>query len=345
MRFHSGTSGLLGMLILLDREELKPGETIEAQLHLDSPVSCIRDDRFVLRSYSPVRTIGGGRILNPIPGKHKRFRPEIIEGLKKLAESTVEEILPLQISGAGYRGVSFADLRLMANMSEKQLQKSIDSLLSRNKIVQADRENRIYVHIDVYENLKGKTEELLGDFHRDNPLKNGMGKEEIKSKLPTGLGTKLFNLLISRMIKAKKIVQDGDTVRLADHSVSLGGDQEGVREKILATYKEAGFTPPFFKDLCKGLDVDTDLAKDMLSLLVKDGRIIKVREEFYIFFDTFEELKNRLVGFIKENGEITTPQFKEMTGASRKYVIPLIEYFDSIKVTIRIGDIRKLRDG
>ncbi len=345
VRFHSGTSEIMGMLILLDRDEMKPGECTEAQLHLDSPVSCIRDDRFVLRSYSPVRTIGGGSILNPIPPKHKRFRPEIIDGLKMLAKSTAEETIPVHISQSGYTGVSFAELRLMVNMSEKHLMKTMDSILSRNVIVLADKENRIYVHNDIYENMKNKILSLLTQFHQANPLKEGMGKEELKSKFPKTVGVKLFNHLINRMIKTKEIMQDDDTIRLAEHAVSLGADQEDIRGKILDVYKNDGLTPPFVKDLCKNLDIDPGLVKDVLTLLVKDGLLIKIREDFYIFAETLEMIKNRLTGFLEEKGEITTPQFKEMTGASRKYVIPLIEYFDSSKITIRIGDIRKLRTG
>ncbi|MBW2742680.1 MAG: SelB C-terminal domain-containing protein, partial [Deltaproteobacteria bacterium] len=167
-------------------------------------------------------------------------------------------------------------------------------------------------------------------------------KEELKSKLPSA-GLKLFNLMLDMMIKNKEVVSDGETVRLSSHSVSLGGDQAEVKEKILTIYLKSGLSPPYFKDLSKTLDIDVKRAKDVLMLLVKEGLIIKTKEELYFHVEVVTNLKKRLVNFLLTHKEITTPQFKEMTGTTRKYLIPLIEYFDSKNVTIRIGDIRRLR--
>ncbi len=345
VRFHSGTSEIMGNLILLDREELKPGESIEAQIRLDSPVACVRDDRYVLRSYSPVRTIGGGKLLNPIPKKHKRFKPEIIDGLKRLVAGTPEEIISLHVEQAGYSGVSFSDLKIMTNLPEKHLQNTMSALLSKRAVIQADRENRVYIHENTIENLDRKTLALLGKYHSANPLKEGMPREELKTKLPSVLHPKLFNLILSQMIKENKIVGEENTVRLAGYKVSMEVDQEDISRKILKTYLQAGLTPPYFKELGKTLDINTGNAKDVLMHLVDQGKITRVKDDLYYHSDVVNDLKNRLVDFFTTHEEITTPQFKEMTGASRKYVIPLIEYFDAIKLTIRIGDIRKLRKG
>jgi len=147
------------------------------------------------------------------------------------------------------------------------------------------------------------------------------------------------------MIKDKGVVQDENTVSLAGHEVSLGTDQSDLRDSILDAYKETRLTPPYFKELVGNLSMDAKKGKDVLMLLVSEGSLVKVKEELFFHINAVNDLKKRLVSFLEENGEITTPQFKEMTGASRKYVIPLIEYFDSIQVTLRIGDIRKLRKG
>ena len=170
-----------------------------------------------------------------------------------------------------------------------------------------------------------------------------MPKEELKSKLPAILGQKLFTLIVNHMVKEKALVIEEETVRLATHKVSLAADQSGVRKKILASYRESALQPPYFKELSKTYDISPSEAKDVLFLLVDGGEIIKVKEDLYFDAKAVADLEARLVNFLQENGEITTPQFKDMTGASRKYVIPLIEYFDSQNVTIRIGDIRKLR--
>lgn len=144
------------------------------------------------------------------------------------------------------------------------------------------------------------------------------------------------------MIKNKEIAIEVDSVRLSSHSVSRGVDPD-VKDKILTTYLESGISPPYFKDVSKNLNTDPKKAKDVLMLLVNEGSIIKIKEDLYYHADVINELKNRLMEFLKAHGEITTPQFKELTGASRKYSIPLIEYFDSTNLTIRVGDIRKLR--
>jgi len=343
IRFHSGTSEVLGNLILLDRDELSPGETIVAQLRLDSPVALVKDDRFVIRSYSPVRTIGGGQILNPIPAKHKRFKSEVIEKVKSLVGREPEEIISHHVLESDYRGTSFANLKIMTNIPDKQLQNTLQGLLSKKTIILADKENRIYIHNNSFEKLKKETTGHLDTYHRANPLKGGMPKEELKSKFPSSLGTKLFNLMFTRMIKDEEIVQEEDTVRLTGHTISLGADQADVRKKILDTYRGSELTPPYFKELCKTLDIDPLQAKGVLMLLVGQGLIVKTKEDLYFHSEAIDNLKNRLVEFLLAKGEISTPQFKEMTGASRKFVIPLIEYFDTKNVTIRIGDIRKLR--
>lgn len=345
VRFHSGTSEVLGKLILLESEELQPGETTVVQLRLDAPVALVKDDPFVIRSYSPIRAIGGGRILNPIPSKHKRFRPEVIEGLKRLTGAEPERIIPFHIDGSGYQGQSFSDLRVMTNLPEKQLNGSIQDLLSKRILVQVDKDNRVFIHGERLNQLKREIVSVLGGYHQDNPLKAGMSKEELKSKLPPKLSTRLFNLAINQMIGDESIVQEEEWIRLAEHTVSLGIDQADVKTRIMDTYSASGLQPPYFKALSDTLSIDTAQAKAVLQLLTDEGRIIKVKEDLYFDAEAVETLKNRLVAFLETNEEIDTPRFKEMTGVSRKFVIPLIEYFDAKHVTIRIGDIRKLRKG
>jgi len=343
VRFHTGTSEVLGNLILLHKEELSPGETTVAQLRLDSPVALVKDDRFVLRSYSPVRTIGGGYVLNPIPQKHKRFKPEIIEGLKGLENSDLTEIISYHVNESGYLGLSFSNLKLMTNSPEKQLDNAIQGILSKKDIIQIDREKKIYIHKNVFDRLMKNIKDNLNTYHKANPLKAGMPREELKTKFPPDMNSKLFSLVINQMIKGKDIAAEEENVRLADHKVSLGTDQTDIKRKIIETYKKSGLTPPYFRELTKTLDIDSARANDVLMLLVDEGVIIKTKEDLYFHTDAVKDLQNKLVDFLTSNGEITTPQFKEMTGASRKFVIPLIEYFDSQKITLRIGDSRKLR--
>ena len=345
VRFHTGTSEILGNLILLDREEIKPGENTVAQLRLDAAVSLVKDDRYVIRSYSPVRTIGGGAVLNPMPPKHKRFRAEIVEGLGRINELSPEELVAFCVDRSGYRGASFSDLVVMTNIADKTLEQSIQSLLSRKQLIQVDKESRLFIHANSFDALKQHLRQTLKAYHQANPLRIGIQKEELRSKIPSTLNAKIFTLLINQMIKDEEIAAEEDTVRLSAHKISLGADQEDIRKRILAEYSRSGLQPPWFKELSAGLKTDPSRAADVLRLLVEEGALVKVKEDLYFAAGVVKDLQERLVDFLRRNGEISTPQFKEMTGVSRKYVIPLIEYFDARNVTIRIGDIRKLRKG
>jgi len=172
-----------------------------------------------------------------------------------------------------------------------------------------------------------------------------MSKEELKTKFPPLLSSKLFNLTLNQMVKEKQIAQEENTVRLTSHTISLGSKQTDVKNKILETYLQAGLQPPYFKELAKSIDADPKRSKDILMHLVNQGDIIKVKADLYFHAATIEKLRKKLVAYLEARGEINTPQFKDMTGVSRKYVIPLAEYFDSTNVTLRVGDVRKLRKG
>ncbi len=343
VRFHAGTNEILGIVALLDREELQPGESAIVQIRLETPVTLVKDDHYVLRSYSPVRTVGGGQVLNPIAPKHKSTQTETIQRLNALADAPPEQVLAHHVEAAGYGGCSFGELMLMANLPEKQLDRLLQSLMSQKTAVQIDREKRRYIHAVTFSALQKELRDQLAAYHRKNPLKQGMPKEELKSRLPAAVDIKLFTLTLQQMIKAGEIAAEEDLVRLAAHRVALRVDQSALRAKILSAYDAGGITPPSFKELCETLDTPLEPARQVLSLLVNEGLIVKIREEYYCHQRHLLDLKQKLVAYLTAHEEISTPQFKDMTGASRKFVIPLIEYFDATQLTIRVGDLRKLR--
>jgi hypothetical protein len=201
VRFHTGTSEILGNLILLDRDELAPGAETAAQLRLDQPVALVKGDHFVVRSYSPVRTTGGGRVLNPIPPKHKRFKPEIVAGLTAIPTFGPEQLIGFHIEAAGSAGVAFADLRLMTSLTDRQLDSALQAMMSHRTVVQVDKEARTFIHRKCLEALIAETAEHLKAYHKSFPLKSGMLKEELKSKFPPEADIKVFNLVLNQMIK------------------------------------------------------------------------------------------------------------------------------------------------
>jgi selenocysteine-specific elongation factor len=208
-----------------------------------------------------------------------------------------------------------------------------------------DRERRLYVHAETYAYLRQLVLDQLDAYHAKNPLKAGMPREELRSKFPRQINPKLAPLVLNQMLKNEELAAEDDVIRLTGHKVSLAGDQSQLREKILQAYDRGGITPPYFKEICQSLQVTPRDARDVLQLLVENKQLVKVKEDLYFQREAIEGLKERLVAFLRDKGAITTPEFKDMTGASRKYVIPLAEYFDAANVTIRVGDTRQLRKG
>ena len=343
VRFHTGTSEIMGKLVLMDREEVKPGEDTVAQIRLDAPVTVLKDDRYVLRSYSPVRTIGGGRILTPVARKHKGVDAETAMEVEGLADGEPTELADYHIRAAYYKGVSFAGLLVLTNVSEKKLDAALQPLLSDKSIACVDKAARVYVHREVLAKLQKQALNYLDRYHQANPLKPGMPREELKSKVPQVVSDKLYHLMLNELLRTEAVVLDGDLVRKRDHSVRLGTDQTDVKKKILEAYHTGGNAPPYFKDVAKSLGMAPAQAKDVLSLLVGEKEVVKVKEDLYFSAAAVTEIENKLIDFLERNGDISMPQFKELTGTSRKYSVPLMEYFDARNLTLRIGDVRRLR--
>lgn len=343
VRFHAGTSEILGYVILLDREELAPGDMALAQFRLEQPVTAVKDDRFVIRSYSPVRTMGGGLVLNPIPRKHKRFKQEVLAVLKGLAESPATDVAVHHIRNSGIQGVPFSELLILTNLPERDLEQHLQHLLSKRNIIQAEAENRVFVHAQVFDNLCQKAVDILGGYHREHPLKRGMPMELLKQRLARSLNIRLFGLLVQALVEANKVAQDKDIIGLSGHRIDLGEDQKDVRRTIEERYLESGLQPPYFKDLVASIGRNSTHAMEILMHMVQEGTLVKVKDDLYFHRRVIEDLRDRLVSYLKEHDEIDAPQLKELTGVSRKYMIPLIEYFDSSKITIRVGDVRRLR--
>jgi selenocysteine-specific elongation factor len=343
VRFHYGTSEIMGNLILLGRDELLPGESACVQIRLESPVCCVKGDRFVTRNYSPVRTIGGGQVLDPVPRKHKLSDPAILQGLAGLVQGEPEPTLSYFVRQGGYEGVTFAELRIMSSIPDKKLDLTLQKLLAARQVVMTDKDRRTYVHGEIVDRLATDVLSLLKEYHAANPLKEGMPKEELKSKFKALKDARAFSLVLARLAKEEAIVQEQSSVRLFNHQVALKVDQKDVREKLLDTYRKAGLAPPFFRTVCEELNVDPKTARDVLQMLIEEKAIVKTKDDLYFDAPAMADLESRLVAFLKENGEITTPQFKDMLGLSRKFIIPLIEYFDAVNLTIRVGDSRQLR--
>ncbi|MGO8945274.1 MAG: selenocysteine-specific translation elongation factor [Syntrophobacteraceae bacterium] len=344
IRFHTGTAEHLATMILLDRQELKPGEKTFAQIRLDQPTAVLRGDRFVLRSYSPVLTIGGGTVLHPLPRKHKgSAKREAVKALEKLFKSPEPDIILWHLQDAGWAGLGEVELRIRTNVPQKFLEKTLQQFTSARKVVLYDKENRKLIHPDALEEMKSSVTSILADYHSRFPLKPGMSKEEIPALLSKPIDSKLYNFVLRQLAEAGQVAQEMEWVRLTTHKVALSKDEDTIRQKIEKAFLESGLQPPFFREVASGLPGTSKQHQEVLEWMLAKGTLLKTKEEIYFHAAAMAELQNRLVTWLKEHGEITTTQFKEMTGVSRKYTIPLLEYFDAQKVTIRVGEVRKLR--
>lgn len=343
IRFHTGTSEIIGTLILLDTDELKPGASGYAQVRLDKQVVVRNGDRFVLRSYSPMYTIGGGQILHPIPKKRKRMVAETVEALAVLERGDVDEMIDLYLKEAGTGGIGERALSILANVSQKELRALLQDMMSRGEVIQFDRETPRFVHREAFENLRQILLGHLAEFHGAEPLRAGINKEELFGRLPREADVKLFNELIQRLTRKGEIIQEKDLVRLSSHEIALAGKQDEVRERIESIYREASLQPPFFREVAQSLGVPDREARQILSWMLEQGLLIKVKEDMYFHCGALDQLKQRLLDLFEEQEEISTPQFKELTQTSRKYTIPLLEFLDASRFTIRVGDVRRLR--
>jgi selenocysteine-specific elongation factor len=238
-----------------------------------------------------------------------------------------------------------SDMIIMTNISEKKLDSVLAKYLSSRTVILLDKENRIYLHKEALEALIEGARKRLEVFHKDNPLKEGILKEELKSKILYDIKPKLFNLILNSMIKNNIIALNKDIVRLAEHKISLLADQKKIKENILKDYEKNGLTPAYAKDLIERFKINAKNSKELFAMLVKDKLLIKAKENLYFNANSVNILKENLIKFLQANNEITAAQFKEIAKVPRKYLIPLLEYFDSSGVTIRVGDKRVLRRG
>ncbi|RJR36388.1 MAG: selenocysteine-specific translation elongation factor [Desulfobacteraceae bacterium] len=340
VRFHTGTAEIISTVLFLDRDDLSPGETCFAQIRLEKPTVLLARDRYVIRSYSPVRAIGGGEVLNVLPERRKRRSEKSLSELKTLSRGDLNEIAEQFVHTGRFRGIEQAELPFLTNTSRKRLEEVLKKLLAQKKVVLYDREKGGLIHSEFLQEARDEITSTLDRYHRENPLKEGFHKEELRSRTAGSRNPKLFQFLINQLTSEGVVVQEKETLRLGSHKVTLAEDQQKVRRRIDEIYLKGGLQPPYFKEI---KDQFASGGNDVLQVMLKEGVLVKVKEDLYFHRDILAALRDRLTEHLKEKGEIDTPQFKEMTNASRKYTIPLLEYFDITQVTVRVGDKRVLR--
>ena len=341
-RFHIGTALTHASVFLLDREELSPGEGGFVQLRLERPVVALPQDRFVIRGSAAIQTVGGGTILDSHPDKHRRFSPSVIADLSLLKDGTNEQALRQHIRHSGMGGITLEDLSNRVEVSPGEIQANIRKMAENGDLLFIDPEKLKVIEKGQYQGLRELVLAQLGEFHRRSPMKSGLSKEELRTKLPPEVDIKLFQILINQLIQSKEVVLEKDKLRLPVHQIS-SADEKGLVKRVEASVLKGGLQPPSPKELSEEWSEREEEVRAIFEHLTHEGVLVKIKGEIYVHRVSFENLKEELVAYLKSHQEITTPQFKEMTRASRKYAIPLIEYFDQSKLTLRIGEKRVLR--
>ncbi len=355
VRFHVGTAEVIGR-VLLQGDELVPGSESYIQIMLKEPVAVLSGDHYVIRSYSPVRTIGGGRILHPVPRRRKRTRPALWAELDILARGGPADIIGYHLERAGVRGLLRSEIAMRSSIYGKRLARELDSLLSSRKVVCFEGEGQRLIHGKVYGILKERALSILETFHHDNPLVRGLSKEELRSRLFSAAGVtgpvfqstnqRLFQMLLTDLVKSGKVAHEKDLVRLSTHHVTLGDEEEEIRRELELIFKRAGFQPPFREDAIGRMAGRKEAAGTIFDLMVREGVLVRLKEDLYFHHSILDRVKDMVICFIKDHGELGINEFRDLAGGlSRKYMIPLLEYLDNRRVTIRIGDKRKLRGG
>ncbi|MBI5657013.1 MAG: selenocysteine-specific translation elongation factor [Geobacter sp.] len=343
LRLHSATYEVSAKLVLFDKDSLEPGEGGFAQLRLEHPVLLLNGDPFVLRSASPSATIAGGTILDPAPPSRRRRTVEAIELLESLATGEESGIIAKMVSGSLLSGLSFSDLVKRTGLSARRVESALAPLLTAGGIIQVVREPRIYLSREGFSSLCELLSHELHAYLENNPLKDGMSKEELKTRLPARSDQRFFAPCLAALEKEGNVKAERELVKLTGRKAEAVADQAVIQQGIEQELIAGDCEPHSLKELCDILRIPEKLALEHLNLLSREGRAIKIKSDIFYAPAPFTLIQEKLIDHLKEKGEITPGEFRDLTGLSRKFMIPLLEYFDAQKITIRVGDKRILR--
>jgi selenocysteine-specific elongation factor len=340
-RFHLGTSELLARVVLLDREELAAGEQAYVHLRLESPSAALPGDRYVLRSYSPAVTIGGGSILDPNPPQVRRPRARIVEHLGVLEQGRPVERVERHLLAAGWSPVGAEELRTRTDLDEATVRESLEALTAAGTAIAAGSKGELgLLHAERVGALEREILARLTEFHAKEPLKDGLAKEELRSKLPGQLAPAVYGWLLARLGAAGQIAVTRDKVRLFNYRPTLSPEEEALKGRIEQVYREAAFQPPSPDVLYAGLKVERRAGHGVFRRLVDDGILVRLGEEIFLHREAYQALQSRVQERLAKEPRINVGSMKELFGVSRKYAIPFLEHLDDIKITRREGDER-----
>ena len=344
VRLHLGTREIMARVVLPGGEPLTLGQESFAQLRLETPVVATWGDRFVLRRYSPALTIGGGRVLNPHPAKHRRFEPVLLAHLQALASADLPEVVECWLRYADDRLKSQQVLAGEMGIGVERLAGLMDEIVAAGRAVRVVSEGQPHVlHVDVCENWGAQIEAALASFHRDQPLKLGLPREELRNLSARYIQPELFDCVLRYLEEAGRVALDGAVVKAAAHSICFTPEQEVLKAAVevrLNTEDFAGL--PTMAELAQTLDVPLPQVTDVVQALQALGTVVALEGGLLIHGEALARARTLLSDILKRDGEITVAEFRTLIGSNRKCAMALLGHFDAEGLTARRGDVRVL---
>jgi selenocysteine-specific elongation factor len=334
VHLHVFASETIAEVALYQGNEIKPGTTAFAQLRTEDPLLLLPGDRAILRQFSPVITIGGALVLDAFPMVRQK-REVRAAFLQSLAAGSREDVVLTRISRREKDGLSLSGLVCETGWKPSLLQPLISSLVQKNKIFQA---GDVHLSADAFTKVRQQTLLVLENFHKANPLVAGISKEELRAKL--ALQQPIMEAVLAQLLREKKVDVAGEQVRLAGRGVELKDEEARAKEQIEKAFAAAGLKVPLMKEVLAALPVDRARAQKLVTLLLRDRVLVKLADDLVFHQTALQELRRILAGYKSTSAKIDVGKFKDLTGVSRKYAIPLLEYLDRERVTRRVGDER-----
>lgn len=332
IKLYIGTTEALGGMRLREVD----GQHI-ARIRLKQPVVASYGEKFIVRAVSPSRTIGGGTVLNPHPGR--RFSEEVLHEL--LSDDPLKQVSAVT-RDAGVHGVTRKGIVEVFPGSGPRIDKALQTLLTSGEIIRFDAVNDAYIHAAFLEKLKGLLLEKVRDYHQANPLSPGISKEHLRTSLQSGVQVKLFSKVLTDLIKRGDLLESGPNIAFSGFSAALDSGNVDLGEKIEQELDKCGFEPPRVAEMMEGFRISQKDLLKVLGFLVREGRVVKIKDDIYLSKQYENMLRERVRLFIMEHQSMAPSDMKTIVGVSRKFAIPYMEYLDRVHFTMRVGDVRKL---
>ena len=355
VRFHIATTEVMGRVVLLDKEVLMPGEEGLVQFRLEGTVVAERGEHYVIRSYSPCRTIGGGKVLRGCASRLRRFQEDTLKELQILLEGDDREVIGQALRSSRNYLLSEEELVKSLNIHPSRVREVVEELMAKGVLTTIREDSKVLlVDRQRLESLKIKMLKRLEDFHRTNPLRVGVEESALKVHLSREIPPSLFSLVLTELSREGLATISDHRVSTSGFQVKLSPEDKKIAEEMERAFLEGKFNPPAPETLLSQESASGGCRpqgpsqrktyQDLLSLLLEQKTLIEIEKSLYIHAKALEELKGLVAGFIKEKGSITVADLRDLVNTSRKYAVPLLEYLDRVHFTRREGDRRVLHD-